>query len=230
MTPQTLLKPEACRACPGFDSSISTGFAGPDSPDKNYLRLGIFAEASGESEATLGIPLIGTTGKEVRKLLYQYGFDEDTTIFDNTLRCRPTNNIYPSGQLAVDMLIHCRQWDGPLDRYNPDVLIFCYHFTYSMIRPGGPRYSAPNAFRKARLLSNRGHRPLIVTGDKAKSLLLPRLDGPISKWDGKHFFVNWQKTKYESIVKLKDFKEEMDRKAKPSGRSWRDLLKERKGR
>jgi len=173
------------------------GFVPPDSHEKALSPTTLFAilaEAPGETETVTLKPLTGSTGEALeREVFAKLGVDRGQVLFDNTLRCRPVNNKYPTGELANSMLKNCRKWDVSLDDYNPTVVIFCYHFTFSLLRAPSARFSAFNAVRKALRLAESGERPLIATGDKAKELLFPALPGPISKWDGKHFYVEWNR-------------------------------------
>jgi hypothetical protein len=229
-TTPNFAKPFDCQFCPGFPQKISTGFAPPDSPQKleaGKIRFAILAEALGSTEALTGIPLSGSTGKALEtEVLHNFGLTYDDILRDNVIRCQPRNNVFPEGLLGDKMVACCRQWDTLLDLYSPTVVIFCYHFTFSLIRTPSARFSAYNAVRKALEFHCEGERPLIASGEKSLNLLFPQLPGKISKWDGKHFFVNW--TSSPEALNPTQFLAAREKRKAEKAPSLLDLLRKRK--
>lgn len=222
-----LAKPEKCASCPGFSPTISTGFAPPDSFEKwkrGRIKFALLGEALGETEALTGLPFSGQTGQLYEsEVLSVFGLTFADILRDNVLRCRPTNNKFPPPHRAAEMAIHCRQWDTVLDLYTPTVIILSYHLTFSLIRNKTARFSAYNTVRKALRLGANGERPLIASGDHAKNLLFPLLPGTISRWDGKHFFVDWRGS--GASFDPEAFKRERAEKKEARGPSLRELIR-----
>lgn len=151
------------------------------------------AEAPGEHEIIQEIPLCGATGVRLQNdILSPLGLEREDVLFDNLIRCRPYGNSFPIGNTAVNMIRHCRQYDTPIDTFNPTVVILAFHPTFALIRTN-QAYSTWNAVAKAIALYEAGERPLIAMGAEIMNILFPTLPGSITKWDGKHFFVKWPK-------------------------------------
>ena len=230
-------KPKACLICPGSHSRDSkyyvktTGFVPTDVslPVRNIrmdlnlydnTRLGIqskkmalVAEAAGEQEALKSIPLCGSTGIQLEeRVLKPLGLSRADVIMDNLIRCRPENNEFPKGEKARLMIESCRTWNTIIDIYDPNVVIFAFHPTFALIYSPNQAYSTYNAVRKALMLKEHGYRPLVAMGERFMKAYFAELPGSITDWDGKHFFIKWQRFGFHS---LNIYNENLDDRQKP---------------
>ena len=78
--------------CPLKDSASNLVF-GKGNPDAKILFIG---EAPGAKEDELGVPFVGSAGRELDKLLNQIGLSLDEVYIANILKYRPPNNRNPS--------------------------------------------------------------------------------------------------------------------------------------
>ena len=64
------------------------------------LRL-VIAEAPGETEATLGEPLIGTSGRWFDNMCKKAGIKREALWLTNVIQCRPPDNVFPTDKEAT---------------------------------------------------------------------------------------------------------------------------------
>ena len=187
-------KPKGCAACLGSTlSPISTGFVPAEQlSSTGEVKFAIMAEAAGEQEVLAGRPLIGTTGQAMADRIFRpLRLERYHVLWDNLIRCRPYKNDFPIGDKGAKMVAHCRQWDTKIWTFDPNVIILAFHPTFALIHTN-QAYSTMNAVQKALRLHAEGYRPLIGMGAHFLSTFFPQLEGGMSKWDGKHFFVQWR--------------------------------------
>lgn len=84
-----------CEACPLKGRPIVPGHGFRDHPDIAFV-----AEAPGETEVELGVPLIGKSGGFLRKVLADIGIDENRCYFTNVCICHPAGNKTPTPRAA----------------------------------------------------------------------------------------------------------------------------------
>lgn len=212
-------KPISCKACPGFSDFRTFGFVPASVLSPADTRFALFCEAPGETEAITSTPLTGATGQKMSEILALYGLTWENVIRDNVLRCRPDNNEYPLGEIRDKMEIYCRQYDTPIDTYNPNVVILCRHPTWALIKSPSEAFIVHDSIKKALRLYNKGYRPVIAMGDHAIELLFPKLERPYGQWMRSHFFVDWAQQgapEYEALIA---------ERSKPTMISFADLLK-----
>ena len=191
---QLRIKPKECALCLGCTKTpSSTGFVPADLRIPiDLIKFAIMAEAAGEQEVIQGIPLCGATGTQLReRIMKPLNLTREDVLWDNLLRCRPYKNDFPEGARGVEMIQMCRQWDTMMSLWNPNVVILAFHPTAALIHTN-QAYSTMNAVKKALALRARGYRPLIGMGRHFLETFFPGLPGTISRWDGKHFFVDWR--------------------------------------
>lgn len=63
-------------------------------------------EAPGETEDQMGLPFQGRSGKFLKKLLRETGFDPRTVYITNAVKCRPPKNRKPTKQEIQS----CKPW------------------------------------------------------------------------------------------------------------------------
>lgn len=78
--------------CPLKDASKNLVF-GKGNPDAKIVFIG---EAPGAKEDELGIPFVGSAGKELDKLLHKINLTLDQIYIANILKYRPPNNRDPT--------------------------------------------------------------------------------------------------------------------------------------
>ena len=173
-------KPDTCAACPY--SKTGFGFV-PDDPGQNPL-IAIQLEAPGEEEALRGIPLCGRSGRFwVDYLIAPLGLKREDVLISNTIRCRPPNNKYPTGDLRRDAEAFCRQYDAALAAFAPDLFVVTLHPSALLRQKAYTRLVIRDlsvAVEKAR----EGFRPLVLMGETAMNLRAPWLGQGVTKWRG----------------------------------------------
>jgi DNA polymerase len=151
------LEPKApfahCDACPLKDQPFVSG-VGRD--DAKYVIVG---EAPGAREVATGVPFVGPSGDELRKVLTAHGIDRNSDTFvTNTVLCRPppnpdgTDNPPPAPAIkaCIDRLKH------DIKAHDPD----------GVLALGGPA-------SRTLLDSTKGIRVLRVGGPKKSPLFKP---------------------------------------------------------
>ena len=94
-----------CTLCPSLCESRSRIVWGSGDPETAWLF--VIAEAPGETEDQVGIPLIGRSGDLIRKTLGMAGLSLDRDVyFTNAVRCRPTKNRNPT----KEEISNCQKW------------------------------------------------------------------------------------------------------------------------
>ena len=128
-----------CKGCPMREKFPDNHFVPPQEPKNpahDLVRL-VIAEAPGEKEARLGLPLVGEAGEFFDGLLVDAGVPRDGLTITNCLSCHPPHNIFPTDWKAwsakskrryiskedgvkavqhckekhVDPLLHPRKWN-----------------------------------------------------------------------------------------------------------------------
>lgn len=201
-------KPSGCDKCVYKDTG--QGFA-PDHVPANP-KIAFMAEAAGDTEMMLRGPLVGASGRMFfHRLLEPHGLTRDDVILSNVLRCHPPENAYPTGYFRKEAERFCRQYDrqqrlplldqscvgladGGLDSFNPNLVLVTIHPAFVSRTWSTLRVAQADIAKGIRLM-NRGHRVLILLGDKATDLILPDLDGGILKWRGHYQAIDWAKVK-----------------------------------
>ncbi len=184
-------KPPGCLTCAYH--LIGNGFC-PDLLPPDPI-IGFFLEAPGETEIQERKPLTGRAGKLwVKRLVEKLGYKREDVFIGNTLRCRPNTdgvaNKYPLGDMARKAERACRQYDGQVRAFNPDLFIVSYHPAAILRTPALYRStlrSVELAFTKAQ----EGYRPLCIMGDTALHLVAPHLHGGLRVWNRHWFEGKW---------------------------------------
>ena len=74
--------------------------------------MAFFLEAPGETEINMNTPLCGSAGHLWEySLLSATGLNRREVFVGNTLRCRPPDNKFPTGELGSKARAHCRAYD-----------------------------------------------------------------------------------------------------------------------
>lgn len=116
----------------------------------------VVAEAPGESEAEIGQPLVGASGKIFDALLAKARIPRDSLTIINTINCRPPQNIYPTD---ADARSYISEEDGE------KVVRHCFQ---AHVEP---------------ILKSKKWARIDLLGDKALRLLTGLTEG-ITKWRG----------------------------------------------
>jgi len=120
--PKPRKKPQAhtCESCGLYRHCIHPRM---EPHGDNALNIAIIAEAPGEEEDNIGIPLVGPAGKFLRRQFDRFGVDIDRDcVKQNVIQCRPPGNRTPTSS----ELLSCRpRLDSQLRKIKPD-LIFAF--------------------------------------------------------------------------------------------------------
>jgi len=94
---KTVAENPGCDGCPMQLMFSHNHFVPPQEPNPghNLMRL-VIAEAPGENEARVGLPLVGDAGKFFDGLLVDAGVPRDGLTITNCLSCHPPHNIFPT--------------------------------------------------------------------------------------------------------------------------------------
>lgn len=167
-------------------SGTGYGFCAPLRPAQPKVLLVL--EAAGHWEALLGRPLSGNTGgKFEREVLRPLGLPWDLFMIDNTLRCQPPENRYPTGKEKLAAQGACRYWDAAsLHIWRPNVVGVTYHPAVLFEEPQ-KTLLIQEAVKRAVALSAK-FRPVLCMGQRAVEVLAPWLleRGSVKTWHG-HF-------------------------------------------
>ena len=195
-------KPDGCKSC--LYRGIGQGFCPDDVPAEPIV--GILLEAPGGDEALEQRPMVGRAGQFwERRIINRLGYKrEDVAIF-NTIRCRPPNNEYPTGQIRTHAEQLCRQYDGVqgingklvpggVRKFNPNLFIATFHPAATFRTPAIYRLILKDMEKAFRFgTSGKGYRPLVLMGDKALSLVAPWTEGKggLRKWRSHWWHGSW---------------------------------------
>lgn len=83
-----------CRECTYCDRVFVPSYIS----DSKILLLG---EAPGKTEAEKGAPFVGESGKLLRKILDEVGFDSERVTYVNTVKCHPPENETPDKKVVA---------------------------------------------------------------------------------------------------------------------------------
>lgn len=83
----------SCEDCDLYKSSLTV--CCPSVIPDGQVQVAVFAEALGEQEAEVGIPLVGNAGKKFDYYLRKAGIDREDLFIGNVVRCRPPSNRKP---------------------------------------------------------------------------------------------------------------------------------------
>lgn len=102
-----------CNKC-GLWKSCRTPFM--KSNGAKVPKVLIIGEAPGEEEDRDGIPFVGRSGRLLREVLEEVGFDEEDIRFTNVVRCRPKDN-----KVSKRSINYCSEFAfNDIEEYNPD--------------------------------------------------------------------------------------------------------------
>lgn len=87
------MRDPGCQRCPLSEGATSVCIEGDGALDAPIWILG---EAPGADEDRLGRPFVGQSGKLIRTLLNELGYDADQVRITNAVRCRPPANRKPT--------------------------------------------------------------------------------------------------------------------------------------
>lgn len=183
-----LTKPQSCVDTCEY-STVGRGFCPdwvPPSP-----KLACLLEAAGENEIIDKEPLVGATGRLFTyRLITELGYTRSDVLLANTIRCNPPGNAYPVGALRKQAELRCRQYDKALDEYDPNYFVVTLHpavllRTWSLLRV------IQADMMKSQRFAAKGHRVLVLLGEKATGLVLPGIDGGVTRWRGHNGPLDW---------------------------------------
>lgn len=123
-------------------------------------------------------------------LLKSIGLSRDEVAIANTIRCRPPQNKYPTGELGRAAFTHCRHYDSDvIHRFNPELCVVSLHPAVILRDPSTYRL-VENAMQKAlRLATTTCKKVAVLMGEKALKLFAPWM---ASRWGVRricgHFF------------------------------------------
>ena len=109
---------ESCKQCGLYNRPIVTF----DSNDKTVSNIDVLfvAEAPGETEVELGLPLIGRSGQLFRSYLERYISDSFNFFITNTCLCRPEDNRAPTDQ---EIACCSNKLDRIIEETNPKIIV-----------------------------------------------------------------------------------------------------------
>lgn len=197
ISPGVSRKPSYCaNNCPY--ASIGSGFCPDDYP--NNPLIAVLLEAPGETEILERSPLTGRAGKLwIHKLIEKLGYHRSDVLIANTLRCRPPENRYPTGDLRTKAEQACRYWDkfhgengvpvaSGISSYAPTICVLSYH-PAAILRTPALYKPTLRSMELAFKFALRGERPVVAMGDVPASLLAPWIvgKGGLKVWN-RHYF------------------------------------------
>lgn len=173
-------KPKSCEGCPY--ASTGLGFCPDDKPEKPLIAM--MLEAPGQEEVLESRPLVGRAGRMwLWRLIGQNGYKRENVLICNTLRCNPPGNHYPTGQVRHGAEEWCRQYDTKLREFEPDMFLITCH-PAMLLRTSAMMRLVQRDVKLAFEFAERGRRPLVLMGDKAKEVFAPWLVGGVKRWRG----------------------------------------------
>lgn len=193
-------KPEGCQKCPHRSYGLS--FVPDEYPPDP--RIAALLEAPGKDEALECRPLWGKSGQLwTWELIGKLGYKRSDVLIANTIRCRPPENKYPTGQVRVGAETCCRQYDRISRRdgaqinegiatWNPNLYIVTFH-PAAILRTRALMRLVRKDMEKAFSFAEQGYRPCVIMGDKALSLLAPwtRGRGGVKAWRSHFWLGEW---------------------------------------
>lgn len=192
-------KPESCSSCPY--RNIGVGFSPSWIPPNP--KIAVMTNAPDDVEISEREPFVGAYGRMFMRVSEKAGFTRGDILIASSIACHTPNTFYPIGQMRKDAERACRWQDaiqnrdlapGGLDAYNPDTYLISYH-PVDVSKKWTLKRIFENDIIKARRLSDRGMRVLILLGEKPMNLVTPWLNGGVTKWRGSYGKLDWSEFK-----------------------------------
>jgi hypothetical protein len=195
------MKPKHCLFCnlgaEGIDKkTLGMGFVedGTAADVSNWakLRCVVVSEMPSRDEVNLGTPLAGDSGYARWKRFFETaGWQREEVGFTWVTRCYKWNPVARkpglTGASASDAMKKCRHYDKIVPAFKPTTAVISQSPSDCIITPAFYRLIVAD-LTKARLLADKGLRPLILLGEVAKDQYFPNLKGA-KKWYGGSWFV-----------------------------------------
>ena len=89
----------------------------PDGPREG--KIAFVGEAPGQEEDKQKIPFVGSSGKELKRMISDAGISPEECLFTNVFMERPPNNQLGYFLTDADTLKEQEQWPSPLPALSP---------------------------------------------------------------------------------------------------------------
>jgi uracil-DNA glycosylase len=177
-----MTKPELCKACPFAKSS--TGFCGDFAPANP--RIAVVLKMPGKEDLIWG-PMSGKAGRYwFREFMEPCGLTRETILFSSVIRCFPNGGEFPIGAQRKAAIASCREWDGKLKLFAPNVFGVSVNPAILLRNPQQTKFLR-RAMQRAVEYADAGYRPCVLLGEEARDKYAPWLQGQMKRWQG-HWF------------------------------------------
>src|SRR4030043_1660336 len=93
----------------------------------------IIGEAPGEDEDYKGVPFVGKSGKYLREVLQEVGFDDTSIRYTNVVRCRP-----PDNKITKQAINYCSQFAvNDIEKYDPPLVFLLGNSPLNLLGESG---------------------------------------------------------------------------------------------
>ncbi len=175
-----MTKPPSCAPCPFY--KLSTGFC-PDSPAP-HPKLALVGRFPGKDDLVSGAPWSGKGGRYWwREFIEPLGLTPGEVLICNVLRCYPNTHEFPIGTMKGKAVEACRQWDGALKAFNPNVWGISFNPGNLMKNPQQVKFLR-RAMKRAGEYAREGQRPCLLLGQEAREKFASGLGGQEKWWQG----------------------------------------------
>lgn len=173
-----LSKPDGCKLC--RLSYLSSGFV----PDKVSAdpKLALVYDLPRNSDLLEQGYWGGSRGAEREaQYLKPLGLTRKDILISSALRCGPPKD-WPTGAMGTVAVKNCRQYDGALIEYKPDIALATFGLDDVATTPALYRL-VMGTLEKAMRFQKRGYRPIVLAGTHAIKLVFPWMPG-VKRWHG----------------------------------------------
>ena len=184
-----MTKPDSCRTCGYYN--LSTGYLADNVPERP--RFAIVRAMPAKDELVMLQPMAHAGGRAFeRHYLLPLGIRAMDLLVTSVIRCVPNGREFPTGREKGLAVKGCRQYDGALWAYNPDIFVLTYSPTMLFKQPNLETF-IKRALELVVKLSDDGHKVCLLLGDETKDAATPWLTGGMKKWS-RHY---WKGTYHE---------------------------------
>lgn len=199
-SPGTVGKPLGCRHC-RFQTS-GAGFVADYCPSEP--KIAYFLDFPSSDDVLERRPWAGRAGWAWTKdFIESVGLTRSDVLICNALRCRPHDNMYPTGTDKRSAELSCRQYDnklwapagmadGGLIKFDPNLFVITFNPYDSRKKPVlGPLIVSD--LRRAVDKIAQGYRPCVLMGTDAMELVAPWTSGKggAQDWRGHWYEGEW---------------------------------------
>lgn len=159
-------------------SYLSTGFVA-DSVGIN-TKLAIMLPYPNKDSAIENRPLSGGFGAWLlHEFIYPFGLKMDNLIVSHTLRCTPPwkkTGAYPTGKMKGHCEGACRNWDGPIKEWGPDMFVVSID-PQDIFNLTAYYRQFKKSVEKVVKFIDMGYKPVLLCGNEPARLIFQTIEG-----------------------------------------------------